>query len=83
MHALFIFFLQESKIPPVMRKRGHPKGTNDTVIGLPTKKKKAYSLCSKQKVISFLRFHISLKEKGKFAHFLLFVSFTIISVMLK
>ena len=59
-----------------MRKRGHPKGTNDTVIGLPTKKKKANSLCSKQKVIPLLRFHISLKEKGKFG--CLFVSFTII-----
>ena len=67
------FFLQDIKIPTVMRKRGRPKGTNDTVIGLPTKKKKANSLCSKQKVIPFLRFHISLKEKGKFAHFLLLV----------
>ena len=55
----------------LMRKRGRPKGTNDTVIGLPTKKKKANSVCSTE---GNTIFEISsLKEKGKFAHFLLFV----------
>ncbi len=50
-------------MPPMMRKRGRPKGTNDTVIGVPAKKRATKSF-SKPKLITFLRFHVSLKEKG-------------------
>ena len=54
-------------MPPMMRKRGRPKGTNDTVIGVPAKKR-ATKCGSKPKVIPFLRLHVSLKEKGSYSY---------------
>ncbi len=39
-------------MPPMMRKRGRLKGTNDTVIGVPAKKRATKSI-SKPKLITF------------------------------
>ena len=44
--------------PPKLKKRGRPKGAEKTVIGLPTKKRKAKS------VIPFLKKLPVEKEKG-------------------
>ena len=43
-----------------MHKRGHPKGHEMTVVGLPLKKKSAHP-----KLVPFLKLHTSTKEKGK------------------
>ncbi len=34
-----LYFYSEIKMPPIIRKRGRPKGHNLTVIGIPKKKK--------------------------------------------
>ena len=50
-------------LPPVIKRRGRPKGHTLTVVGLvPKKKGKNYV---KAKPTSFSKLHHSLKEKGK------------------
>ena len=52
-------------VPPILKKRGRPKGHELTVIGLPAKKrKKASDVHTKPKLQPFLRLHTSIKEKG-------------------
>ena len=52
-------------VPPILKKRGSPKGHELTVIGLPAKKrKKASDVHTKPKLQPFLRLHTSIKEKG-------------------
>ena len=46
-------------MPPILRKCGHPKGHELTVIGLPAKKK-----AKSGKVQPFIKLHTSLKERG-------------------
>ncbi len=46
-------------MPPILRRRGRPKGHELTVIGLPMKKKKKES-----KLLPFIKLHTSIKEKG-------------------
>ncbi len=48
-------------MPPVLKKRGRPKGHDLTVIGLPAKK---CTHAAKPKLQPFLKLHTSLKEKG-------------------
>ena len=55
-------------MPPMMRKRGRPKGAEVTVIVLPSKKSKkgaAKNLPKKPRVVPFLKLHSSVKERGK------------------
>ena len=49
-------------MPPILRKRGRPKGHELTVIGLPAKKK-----AKSGKVQPFIKLHISLKKK-RYSH---------------
>lgn len=51
-------------IPPIIRKRGRPKGHEVTAIGLPKKKMKASDKAGKDKLQPFIRLHTSVKEKG-------------------
>ena len=63
-------------MPPIIRKRGCPKGHEVTVIGLPAKKlnkggggggggsSSSNSGASKEKLVPFIKLHTSLKEKG-------------------
>ena len=60
-------------MPPIVRKRGRPKGHEVTVIGLPAKKhnkggggSNSDSAASKEKLMPFIKLHTSLKEKGSF-----------------
>ncbi len=51
------------KLPPIIRKRGRPKGHECTVIGLPFKKSKTD--CNKDgRIKPFINLHSSIKEKG-------------------
>ncbi len=47
--------------PPVLRKRGRPKGHKMTVIGIPVKKQKTGK---KARMLPFLKLHTSIDEKG-------------------
>ena len=47
-------------MPPVMRKRGRPKGAEKTVIGLPCKKSKKQC-----KPVPFLKKYPTDREKGR------------------
>ena len=56
-------------MPPIMRKRGRPKGHEVTVIGLPAKKVKkgvgkGDSALKHKKLVPFIKLHASLKEEG-------------------
>ncbi len=53
-------------MPPIMRKRGRPKGHEVTVIGLPAKKSKTKQASTdhKEKVIPFIKLHTSVRERG-------------------
>lgn len=50
------------KVPPPVKKRGRPKGSDLTTIDLPTKRSKRKS---KSKPCSFSHLHTSEKEKGE------------------
>ncbi len=52
-------------MPPIMRKRGRPKGFEVTAIGLPAKKIKKGAVSKKPKVSPFIKLHSSVKERGK------------------
>ena len=52
------------KIPPVIHKRGRPKGAELTVIGLPCKRQKA-TIGSKKKPVPFIKKQPEDKVKGK------------------
>ena len=52
--------MSELKLPPVMKKRGRPKGAEKTVIGLPRKKFKGNTI----KPASFLKKSPADREKG-------------------
>ena len=55
-------------MPPVMRKRGHPKGHEVTVIGLPAKRPRGKQKHSDQKerVVPFIKLHSLVKERGSY-----------------
>ena len=52
-------------MPPILKKRGRPKGHELTVIGLPAKKLKRGV---KEKVKPFVKLHSTIKEKGMFSY---------------
>ena len=55
----------EITMPPILRKRGRPKGHEVTVIGLPAKKvKKSISGESRKRKLQPFKLHTSLKEEG-------------------
>ena len=56
-----IIFFAGIKLPPLIKKRGRPKGRELTVIGLPAKKGRG---TSKPKLQPFLRLPTPTKEKG-------------------
>ena len=55
---MFILYT-DITIPPVIKKRGRPKGHGLTVIGVPKKKQ-----CT-NKIQPFIKLHSSIKDKGK------------------
>ena len=59
-------------MPPVMRKRGRPKGHEVTVIGLPAKRPRGKQKHSDQKerVVPFIKLHSSVKERGSYIQLL-------------
>ena len=59
-----LFFDAGIVMPPIMRKRGRPKGHEVTVIGLPAKKSKGTSKLNREKVVPFIKLHSSVKERG-------------------
>ena len=58
-------------MPPIMRKRGHPKGDEVTVIGLPAKRPRGKQKHSDQKerVVPFIKLHSLVKERGSYTAF--------------
>ncbi len=50
------------KLPPVIKKRGRPKGAEKTVIGLPARKK--FKGDQVRKPVSFLRKSPTNKDEG-------------------
>ena len=59
-HGLLIIDLNQIKLPAKVRKRGRPKGSEKTVIGLPRKKK-----CG-NKTLPFLKKLPADRDKGRF-----------------
>ena len=57
-------------MPPIMLKRGRPKGHEVTVIGLPAKKSKGKQAGTdhRERVIPFLKLHSSVKERGIYTY---------------
>lgn len=63
-----VYIHVDVSMPPIIRKRGRPKGAEVTVIGLPCKKVcrgAAKQLAKKPRVVPFLKLHSSVKEKGE------------------
>ena len=54
-----ISYATDIVMPPTIKKRGHPKGYEVTVIGLPAKKTKTAT-----KLQPFIKLHTTIKEKG-------------------
>ena len=50
-------------MPPLIKKRGRPKGHGLTTIGFPAKRARKEVVCSKRPC-SFTKLHVSEKEKG-------------------
>ena len=48
-------------MPPIIRKRGRPKGHEVTVIGLPAKKGKRNAAESGTRLQPFIKLHTSIK----------------------
>ena len=73
--ALKFFFISNKdiqlvKFPPVVRKRGRPKGSDLTVIGLPAKRRRnATSGCYKSRPVPFIKKHPLEKDKSLFSYF--------------
>ena len=51
-------------MPPIMRKRGRPKGHECTVVGLPAKKKSKKTSTGKKRLQPFIALHVFVKEKS-------------------
>lgn len=51
-------------MPPILKKRGRPKGHELTSIGLPAKRTRKGQKDTKPKVVPFVKIHTSVKEKG-------------------
>ena len=58
--SYIVKFNADLRVPPAIKKRGRPKDSNLTVIGLPTKRQKS----KRGKICSFLQLHTSEKVKG-------------------
>ena len=54
-------------MPPILKKRGRPKGHELTSIGLPAKRARKGQNDTKPKVVPFVKIHTSIKEKGSYS----------------
>ena len=55
-------------MPPIMHKRGQPKGDEVTVIGLPAKRPRGKQKHS-ERVVPFIKLHSLVKERGSYTAF--------------
>ena len=60
---LVLLYITDIKMPPIIRKRGRPKGHEVTVRGLSAKKKRKKKLTDTP-LQPFIKLHTSIKEKG-------------------
>ncbi len=60
MHTYIIDILGSLKLPPIIEKRGHPKGAEKTAIGLPSRKR--FKGDQVRKPVSFLKKSTSNKD---------------------
>ena len=70
MYVLACIHNVDITMPPIIRKRGRPKGHEMIVIELPAKKANkggGDSAANKEKLVLFIKLHTSLKEKGLFS----------------
>ena len=60
MIIIIIAGIKKLKLPPIIKKRGRPKGAEKTVIGLPSRKK-----VKKDQPVAFLKKSPASREEGK------------------
>ena len=67
-------------VPPLVKKRGRPKGHGLTTIGLPAKRARK-ELLRYKKPCSFSKLHVSEKEKGNIMSIVLRALFYVLAML--